>query len=171
MVQLDASLINVSKQLSRIPVGLLNDLQEESEHAVLCPLDENAPDEIKIPYANILDLRLKAIQGRNNDSAGSPAIPEIRLDTPEISVSAPESESLASRRQAVQPKTLVTSKPYNSGEAHPKHLTALFRILYLHSVINPGNHSPHIPALLVPLYSVLTQEIEPEDQSNAEGTL
>ncbi|KAJ7343602.1 regulator of Vps4 activity in the MVB pathway-domain-containing protein [Mycena albidolilacea] len=169
LVQLDASLFNVSKQLSRIPVGLLNDLQEESEHAVLCPLDENAPDEIKIPYANILDLRLKAIQGRNNDSAGSPAIPEIRLDTPEISVSAPESESLASRRQAVQPKTLVTSKPYNSGEAHPKHLTALFRILYLHSVINPGNHSPHIPALLVPLYSVLTQEIEPEDQSNAEA--
>ncbi|KAF8212364.1 regulator of Vps4 activity in the MVB pathway-domain-containing protein [Mycena galopus ATCC 62051] len=169
LVQLDASLFNVSKQLSRIPLGLLSGLEEETEHAVLCPLDENAPEEIKIPYANVLDTRFKAIQDRDNDSSSSPAIPEIRLDTPEISVSAPESESLASRRQAVLPKTLVTSKPYNTGNTHPKHLTALFRILYLHSVINPGNHSPHIPALLAPLYSVLSQEVEAEDQSNVEA--
>ncbi|KAF7363337.1 DUF292-domain-containing protein [Mycena sanguinolenta] len=167
LAQLDASLFNVSKQLSRIPISLLSGLQEESEHAGLCPLDENASAEIKIPYANILDVRLKAIQDR--DSAGSTAIPEIRLDTPEISVSEPEPETLASRRQAVQPRTLVTSKPYPAQNTHPRHLTALFRILYLHSVINPGNHSPHIPALLVPLYSVLIQEVEPEDQSNAEA--
>ncbi|KAJ7273592.1 regulator of Vps4 activity in the MVB pathway-domain-containing protein [Mycena haematopus] len=169
LVQLDASLFNISKQLARIPISLLSGLQEESEHSGLCPLHENASDEIKIPYANILDIRLKAIQDRDNTSSGSPAVPEIRLDTPEISVSAPEPESLASRRQAVQPKTLVTSKPYNSENTHPKHLTALFRILYLHSMVNPGNHSPHIPALLVPLYSVLSQEIEPEDQSNVEA--
>ncbi|KAJ6455699.1 regulator of Vps4 activity in the MVB pathway-domain-containing protein [Mycena sanguinolenta] len=167
LVQLDASLLIVSKQLSRIPLSLLSGLQEESEHAGLCPLDENASDQIKIPYANILDVRLKAIQGR--DSVGSAAIPEIRLDTPEISVSEPEPETLASRRQAAQPKTLVTSKPYPTENTHPRHLTALFRILYLHSVINPGNLSPHIPALLVPLYSVLSQEVEPEDQSNAEA--
>lgn len=135
-------------------------------------MDENAPDEIKIPYANILDIRLKAIQDRDGDSGiSASAIPEIRLEsdptvTPEISVSSPG--SFSSRRQTV-PKTLVVSKSYNSGDAHPRHLSALFRILYLHSMINPGHLSPHIPALLVPLYSVLSQEIDAEDQSNVEG--
>jgi hypothetical protein len=37
-------------------------------------------------------------------------------------------------------------------------------------MINPGNLSPHIPALLVPLYSVLSQEIESEDLAHVEGT-
>ncbi|KAJ7156093.1 regulator of Vps4 activity in the MVB pathway-domain-containing protein [Mycena crocata] len=169
LAPLDASLFTVSKQLSRIPFGLFSGLNDEPENTGLCPLDDNAPDEIKISYANNLDLRLKAIQDR--DSNGSPAaIPEIRLQsdsTPEISVSAPE--SLSSRRQATAPKTLVTSKPYVSGEAHPKHLSALFRLLYLHSVINPGNLSPHIPALILPLYSVLSQEIEPEDVPHVEA--
>ncbi|KAJ6547443.1 regulator of Vps4 activity in the MVB pathway-domain-containing protein [Mycena capillaripes] len=172
LVQLDASLFTVSKQLSRIPVGLFGCLSKEPEHAGVCPLDENAPNEIKIPYANILDIRLKAIQDRDSSSGVSASsIPEIRLEsdlavTPEISISAPE--SFSGRRQNI-PKTLVTSRSYNSGDAHPKHLSALFRILYLHSMINPGNLSPHIPALLVPLYSVLSQEIEAEDQSNVEA--
>ncbi|KAJ7940766.1 regulator of Vps4 activity in the MVB pathway-domain-containing protein [Mycena leptocephala] len=172
LARLDASLLTVSKQLSRIPVGLFNCLSEEPDHAGHCPLDENAPDEIKIPYANILDIRLKAIQDRDGDSGiSASAIPEIRLEsdptvTPEISVSSPG--SFSSRRQTV-PKTLVVSKSYNSGDAHPRHLSALFRILYLHSMINPGHLSPHIPALLVPLYSVLSQEIDAEDQSNVEA--
>ncbi|KAJ7109261.1 regulator of Vps4 activity in the MVB pathway-domain-containing protein [Mycena epipterygia] len=172
LAQLDASLFTVSKQLSRIPVGLFSGLNDEPDHAGLCPLDEIAPDEIKISYANNLDIRLKAIQNRGSDLPSSAhAIPEIRLEsepdgTPEISVSAPE--SFSGRRQGV-PKTLVTSKPYNSGDAHPKHLSAIFRLLYLHSMINPGNLSPHIPALLVPLYSVLNQEIESEDLAHVEA--
>ncbi|KAJ6596779.1 regulator of Vps4 activity in the MVB pathway-domain-containing protein [Mycena vulgaris] len=170
--QLDASLFSVSKQLDRIPIGLFSGLNDEPERSGLCPLEESAPDEIKIPYANNLDVRLKAIQDRGSDvHASASAIPEIRLEsemdvTPEISVSAPE--SFSGRRQGV-PKTLVTSKPYNSGDAHPKHLSALFRILYLHSMINPGNLSPHIPALLLPLYRVLNQEIESEDLAHVEA--
>ncbi|KAJ7452536.1 regulator of Vps4 activity in the MVB pathway-domain-containing protein [Mycena galericulata] len=171
LAQLDASLLTVSKQLSRIPVGLFSALTDEPEHADLCPLDEMAPDDIKIPIAQNLDMRLKAIQDRDIDSSvAAPAIPEIRLEsesvTPEISLSAPE--SLSSRRQTA-PKTLVTSKPFNTGDAHPKHLSALFRLLYLHSTINPGNLSPHIPALLVPLYCVLSQEIETEDLAHVEA--
>ncbi|KAJ7470653.1 regulator of Vps4 activity in the MVB pathway-domain-containing protein [Mycena latifolia] len=173
LAQLDASLFTVSKQLSRIPVSLFSGLNEELEHSGICPLEEIAPDDIKIPYANILDIRLKAIQDRGSQvQASTPAIPEIRLESemdapPEISLSTPE--SFSDRRQTV-PKTLVfTSKPYNSGEAHPKHLSALFRILYLHSMVNPGNLSPHIPALLVPLYSVLSQEIEHEDLAHVEA--
>ncbi|KAJ7098032.1 regulator of Vps4 activity in the MVB pathway-domain-containing protein [Mycena belliarum] len=172
LAQLDASLFTVSKQLSRIPVGLFSGLNEAPEHSGICPLEEIAPDRIKIPYANILDIRLKAIQDRDADvRASAPGIPEIRLEsgaevTPEISVSAPESSS--GRRQGVS-KTLVTSKPYNIGDTHPKHLSALFRLLYLHSMINPGNISPHIPALLVPLYSVLSQEIEQEDLAHVEA--
>ncbi|KAJ7710027.1 regulator of Vps4 activity in the MVB pathway-domain-containing protein [Mycena rosella] len=172
LAQLDASLFTVSKQLSRIPTGLFSGLSDEPEQSGLCPLEEIAPDKIKIPYANNLDVRLKAIQDRGSDvHAPTPAIPEIRLESetdliPEISISAPE--SFSSRRQGV-PKTLVTSKPYNSGDAHPKHLSALFRLLYLHSMINPGNISPHIPALLVPLYAVLSQEIEPDDLAHVEA--
>ncbi|KAJ7685069.1 regulator of Vps4 activity in the MVB pathway-domain-containing protein [Mycena polygramma] len=172
LAQLDASLFSISKQLTRIPAGLFSCLSEEPEHSGLCPLDENAPETTKIPYANILDTRLKAIQDRDSDSRiPASTIPEIRLEsdsgvTPEISVSAPE--SFSGRRRNV-PKTLVTSKLFTSGDAHPKHISALFRILYLHSMINPGNLSPHIPALLVPLYSVLSQEIEAEDQSNVEA--
>ncbi|KAJ7632505.1 regulator of Vps4 activity in the MVB pathway-domain-containing protein [Roridomyces roridus] len=172
LAQLDASVLSVSKQLSRIPVGLLSDLSDEPEHTSLCPLEETAPDDIKITYAQNLDIRLKAIQDRDIDS-GAPvdAIPEIRLEpepnsTPEISLSTPE--SLASRLQAA-PKTLVTSRPYNTGDAHPKHSSALFRLLYLHSMINPGNLSPHIPALLATLYSVLCQEIEADDLAHVEA--
>ncbi|KAJ7172601.1 regulator of Vps4 activity in the MVB pathway-domain-containing protein [Mycena filopes] len=173
LAQLDASLFAVSKDLSRIPVGLFDGLSDEPEHAQLCPLNEDAPEEIKIPYANNLDIRLKVIQDRDSSRSSSP-IPEIRLEadsggTPEISVSAPE--TLSSRRNTA-PKTLVTAQSapsYSTGDAHPKHLSALFRILYLHSVINPGNHSPHIPALLVPLYSVLSQEIETADLSHVEA--
>ncbi|KAJ7046656.1 regulator of Vps4 activity in the MVB pathway-domain-containing protein [Mycena alexandri] len=174
LAQLDASLLAVSKDLSRIPVGLFDGLGDEPEHAELCPLNEDAPDEIKIPYASNLDVRLKAIQDRDRESRSSSPMPEIRLEadsggTPEISVSAPE--TLSSRRNTA-PKTLVTAQSaplYSTGDAHPKHLSALFRILYLHSMINPGNHSPHIPALLVPLYSVLSQEIETEELAHVEA--
>ncbi|KAJ7740722.1 regulator of Vps4 activity in the MVB pathway-domain-containing protein [Mycena maculata] len=172
LAQLDVSLFAVSKQLTGIPIGLFSGLSDEPEHTGLCPFDEMAPDDMKIAYAHNLDVRLKAIQDRDIDSrVSASAIPEIRLEpeanvTPEISVSTPE--SLSSRRQTA-PKTLVTSKPYNSGDTHPKHLSALFRLLYLHSMINPGNLSPHIPALLVPLYSVLSQEIETEDLAHVEA--
>ncbi|KAJ6630677.1 regulator of Vps4 activity in the MVB pathway-domain-containing protein [Mycena sp. CBHHK59/15] len=169
LVQLDASLLAVSKQLSRIPASLFSGLNEEPDHTGLCPLDEDAPDATKIPYANNLDNRMKAIQDRDS-GVSVPSIPEIRLEaeadvTPEISLTTPE--GFSGRRQNV-PQTLVTSKLYASGEAHQKHLSALFRLLYLHSTINPGNLSPHIPALLVPLYSVLNQEIESEDLAHVE---
>ncbi|KAJ7285961.1 regulator of Vps4 activity in the MVB pathway-domain-containing protein [Mycena rebaudengoi] len=171
LAPLDATLLAVSKQLARIPSGLFSGLNDEPpEHTGLCPLDEFAPEEIKITYADNLDTRIKSIQGRNSDPSASP-VPEIRLEedsepTPEISLSGPE--SFSRRRQNV-PKTLVMSQSHKSGELHPKHQSALFRLLYLHSVINPGNLSPHIPALLVPLYSVLNQEIEPEDLEHVEA--
>ncbi|KAJ3709387.1 hypothetical protein DFJ43DRAFT_246188 [Lentinula guzmanii] len=40
---------------------------------------------------------------------------------------------------------------------------------YLHFAVNPGNLSPHIPALLLSLYSVLNQEVEPEDFAHVEA--
>ncbi|KAJ7219165.1 regulator of Vps4 activity in the MVB pathway-domain-containing protein [Mycena pura] len=173
LAQLDSSLLAVSQQLSRIPAHLFADLSDEPDQAGLCPLNENAPDEIKIPYANSLDVRLKAIRERDRDSCDSaPSIPEIRFESntnavPQISVTAPETRSL--RRQDVPSRTSVAPQPSNVGELHPKHLSAFLRVLYLHSVINPGNLSPYISALLVPLYSVLNQEIEREDMSHVEA--
>lgn len=169
---LDAALLKVSKQLSRIPPSLFIGLEDEPEVSPLCPLDEIATDDIKISCASNLDVRLKALRAHNLNPGSTPQItPEIRLEsdnegTPEISLSTPE--SLSARRKNV-PTTLVASKIYNGGNTHEKHSSALLRLLYLHSCINPGNHSPHIPSLLVPLYSVLCQEIEPQDVAHAEA--
>ncbi|KAJ7063188.1 regulator of Vps4 activity in the MVB pathway-domain-containing protein [Mycena amicta] len=167
LAPLDNSLLNVSSQLSRIPSSLYGGLDEEPERAIPCPLDENAPEDIRISYANILDVRLKAIHDR--DAGPATAIPEIRLEfnapsPPQISISAPS--TLSERRSAAPTITLT---PHTAGGVHPKHLSALCRILYLHTTINPGHLSPHIPALLVPLYLVLNQEIELEDLAHAEA--
>lgn len=165
MAALDASLLKVSKQISRIPTGLFQGLEDEPESSPLCPLDNCAPDNTKINCARNLDARLTVIHVQNPEEPGSSSIPEIRLESgiaevPEISLSEPET------RRKASPATVVLS---NSGNVHPKHLSALLRLLYLHSAINPGNLSPHIPALLVPLYSVLSQEIEIEDLAHVEG--
>ena len=173
---LDLSLLKTYKQLNRIPSSLFSGLEDERETTDICPLDEAAPDDIRIDCATNLDFRLRDIQEHDmkcstTDSSTSNFTPEIRIesdysDTPEISLSSPESNS--SGRHNVS-TTLLPSKAYNSANAHQKHLSALLRILYLHSCINPGNHSPHIPSLLVPLYSVLLQEIEPQDLAHVEA--
>jgi hypothetical protein len=134
-------------------------------------MDHIASDDIKIVCANNLDYRLKVIQDWNSEPSIDSITPEIRLEsdgdgTPEISLSAPE--SLSSLQQNT-PTTLLPSKVYHSGSANQKHSSALLRLLYLHTSINPGNHSPHLPTLLVPLYSVLTQEIEPQDSAHVEA--
>lgn len=113
-------------------------------------------------------------------------MPEIRLDndaeessessvhldasdgaTPGISLSAPDSPS-SSHSQA--PTTLVPSRAYSAiGGAHHKHASALLRLLYIHSCLNPANRSPHIASLLVPLYSAMIEEVEPEEVAHAEA--
>lgn len=170
---MDVSLLSVAKQVSRIKPSLFNRLEDEPEQSELCPLDDTAPEGLRIDCAKNLDSRISAIHARNSSSTTSSGIPEIRLEPesngiPEISLSGPETESISSRRPNA-PTLLVSSKPYSTGSAHQTHASALLRLLYLHSSINPGNMSPHVPSLLVPLYSVMCEEIEAEDLAHAEA--
>ncbi|KAJ4495657.1 regulator of Vps4 activity in the MVB pathway-domain-containing protein [Lentinula lateritia] len=157
---LDLSLVKVAKQLSGIPSDLFGGLQDEPESSNLCPLDNSAPDGLKITYANNLSARLQIIQKtRHPDS--SPSIPEIRLE--------PDAPDDASEVSAISGSTVLHPSNAFGAQAHERHTSALLRLLYLHSSVNPGNLSPHIPALLLPLYSVLNQEVEPDDLAHVEA--
>ncbi|KAI9446513.1 regulator of Vps4 activity in the MVB pathway-domain-containing protein [Lactarius indigo] len=161
---LDAALTGAIKDLFRVPANLFSSLEEEPETLSGCPLDPQADSDIKISCAANLDIRLRAI----NESSHEPQnLPEIRLDgvdtTPVISVTSPDAEDSAT------PRTLLYSQSFNTGGAHPKHASALIRLLYIHSCLNPANHSPHMASLLIPVYSVLLQEVESPDVAHVEA--
>ncbi|KAI0054000.1 hypothetical protein FA95DRAFT_1600501 [Auriscalpium vulgare] len=167
LVPLDASLMNSIKDLFRVPVNLFSGLEEAPESSD-GPLDEAAADGIRIACALNLDIRLEAIHSRDATDSDAPAIPEIRLEpdspvAPDISVTAPDSDS------GHATKTLYSSQAFSSGGAHHKHASALIRLLYIHSCLNPANKSPHMASLLIPLYSVLNQEVEPQDLAHVEA--
>ena len=157
---LDAALTGAIKDLFRVPAVLFSGLEDEPESFEACPLDPSADEKIKISCATNLDIRLAAIR-RNED--GSQGLPEIRLDDeadiiPEISVVSPGAH-----------QTVFPARPFNTGNAHPKHASALIRLLYIHSCLNPANKSPHMASLLIPLYSVLCQEVGAPDVSHVEA--
>ncbi|KAJ7582883.1 regulator of Vps4 activity in the MVB pathway-domain-containing protein [Mycena floridula] len=150
-IQLDVALRNVSDQLSRIPPSLFADLEQAPKSSVMCPLSSSALPERRITCANNLDDRIKVLRARNNSTPSE--IPEIRLESSTEPASSDGSNRMLS----------------NGGHAHPLHISALLRLLYLHSSINPGNISPHLPSLLVPIYVVLLQEKDPEDLAHVEA--
>ncbi|KAF8894569.1 regulator of Vps4 activity in the MVB pathway-domain-containing protein [Infundibulicybe gibba] len=162
-MSLDSTLLSVYQQLSRVPPNLFSGLEDQPDASSLSPLDDNAGDDIRIPAANNLDVRLRLLQEVNSEIRLLSTTPEIRVEsetTPEISVSSPDSS---------QQNTLVYSKVLAFGNAHQRHSAALLRLLYMHAAINPGNLSPHLPSLLIPLYTVLNCEIEPEDIAHLEA--
>jgi hypothetical protein len=169
----DRSIMNVYQQLTRVPQGLFATLEEEPEATPMSPLDDTSSDHIRIPCASNFDKRLLMLQ-EGNSSAVTPSTPEIRLDSPvpEISLTEPPTSPTKSTfpsKPPTVPTLLLHSKFLNAFGAHQKHKSALLRLLYIHSCLNPANRSPHIASLLVPLYSVLIQEIELEDLAHAEA--
>ncbi|KAF9652839.1 hypothetical protein BDM02DRAFT_3265870 [Thelephora ganbajun] len=171
---LDTNLIEAAKQLSRVPPNLYAFLEEDPEWVGISPLDEGALEQIRIPYASNLDQRLDAISQKDSGSIGdSNTTPEIRLEaddipaTPEINVTAPENPS---DETPTEPITLVASSSFGTASnANRKHMSALVRLLYVHSCLNPTHRSPYIASLLIPLYSVLNMEIEAQDVAHAEA--
>jgi hypothetical protein len=159
---LDVALTTAIKDLFRVPASLFSRLEEEPESFEDCPLDPDADEKIKLSSSANLDLRLKAIdQGRDDPQV----LPEIRFEgdadmTPEISVTSPGS---------APPRTLIPSHSFNTGGVHPRHASVLIRLLYIHSCLNPANDSPHMASLLIPLYSVLLQEVESPDVAHVEA--
>lgn len=167
MTPRDALLLDISKQLSSIPFTLFSNLLDSPEHAKLCPLDDSATDEIKITSARNLDVRLRLLQERNQKASSVSKMPGIQVQTngtPEISLSSPTTGVFGG------PTTLLPFRSCsNIGDADQRHSSALLRLLYLHTSINPGNLSPNMPSLLVPLYTVLNQEIEPDELAHVEA--
>jgi len=171
---LDANLMEAAKQLSRVPPNLYVLLEEDPEWVGISPLDEGAPEQIRLPCAHNLDLRLDAINQKDSGSVDVlDTTPEIRLETddipttPEISITAPENPS---DETPVTPTTLVASRSFGTASnANRKHMSALVRLLYVHSCLNPAHRSPYIASLLIPLYSVLNMEIEAQDVAHAEA--
>lgn len=170
MVQSDLTLLNISTLLSRVPHSIFSGLQDEPEISPLSRLDATSSSDIRLVCASNLDFRLELIQ-QSQDSKTSMRenTPEIRLEsniTPDISLTTIDTFA---QQQSVTPTTLLSAKHYNISDAHPKHISALLRLLYIHSCLNPLNHSPHIPSLLIPLYSVFLQECEPKDIAHVEA--
>ncbi|KAI0319366.1 regulator of Vps4 activity in the MVB pathway-domain-containing protein [Amylostereum chailletii] len=167
LAPIDASLTGAIKDLFRVPANLFAGLEEEPDSSYVSPLDDSAPDEVRIHCAANLDIRLQAIHGQDaGDAASQPPDITLELDSqpaPSISVTSPDSDT------SHPPATLHSSRNFSTGGAHPKHASALIRLLYIHACLNPANHSPHMASLLIPLYSVLIQEIEPQDLAHVEA--
>ncbi|KAL0573269.1 hypothetical protein V5O48_008676 [Marasmius crinis-equi] len=147
---LDTSLIQAAQQLSSIPSNLFYGLETVSKSSSLCPVDDAAPSEVKLLCAKNLDIRLKAIQDEKSPATVIRNIPEIRFENETTQTSVPDASSILEG-------------------VHEKHFSALLRILYLHTSINPANRSPNVPILLAPVYSVLNQEIDGEDSAHVEA--
>ncbi|KAI5983056.1 regulator of Vps4 activity in the MVB pathway-domain-containing protein [Pisolithus albus] len=168
LARADAVIANVSESLFHLPSDLFSLLEDEPDNLALCPLDDQADEAIKIACARNLDARLELVRRRNAEPEVQ-AIPEIRLEH-QVQADSPEKPSGSDTSQKEETHTtLVQAQPYVLPPAHHKHLSALLRLLYVHACLNPANQAPHIPALLVPLYSALTREVEPADAAHAEA--
>ena len=135
-------------------------LENEPESFSQCPLNEGGRDE---EIAQLLDSRLLTLDGQSNHA---PPTPEIRL---ELHSEETDASPATNDTVAVEGTTLMPSRKCMFGYAHPKHCSALLRLLYFHMTINPGNISPHLSSLLVPLYSALMQEVDSEDLAHVEA--
>jgi hypothetical protein len=166
--------MEVSRQLSRVPPTLYAFLEEDPEWVGISPLDEDVSEEIRIPFAHNLDRRLDIIGQKDSGNISDlETTPEIRLEaddipgTPEINVTAPENPSDETPAAAT---TLVASRSLGTASnTSRRHMSALIRLLYVHSCLNPAHRSPYIASLLIPLYSTLNMEIEAQDVAHAEA--
>lgn len=165
----DRDLLAIYKQLSGLPGNVYSMLEGEPEMSRLSPLDEDAPEDLKISSASWLDMRLNVLQNRAKE-ASSPT-PEIRLEselhsTPGISLTSFDSTMPASASTST---TLLPSRKYISANVHPKHCSSLLRLLYLHKSMNPESPLFRSASILVPLYSVLSREVDSEDLPHVEA--
>ncbi|KAK2467004.1 hypothetical protein APHAL10511_001262 [Amanita phalloides] len=162
LAPLDATLLDISKQLFRIPSVLFLHLDKDPGISNTCPLDAEAPDNIRIPCANNLELRLAALHNEQKKSSMmAPAIP--------VGIHNPSDDTWFNNNSRGALVANQISEAFSLPHVHHKNSSALLRILYIHATINPGALSPHVPSLLIPLYTAFTQEVEPEHADHTEA--
>ncbi|KAL4253864.1 IST1 family protein [Abortiporus biennis] len=137
---------------------------DPSKHDTVPEIRLEATPEIRLEEATDSAEKSTADSESTNDAPSQ--LDVSGLATPEISLSAPDSPT--STGSSV-PTTLLASKAYAAAGANPRHASALLRLLYIHSCLNPANRSPQIASLLVPLYSALAEEVEPQDLAHIEA--
>jgi len=170
---LNDNLLNAYKQLSGLSRDLFALLEDEPESFKQCPLHEASPENIRISFAGGLEARLQLVQAQTAEGMQPLPTPEICLEpgidiTPGISLT--PSDSYSNDSEAPNPPTtLLPPRRRIFGNAHPIHCASLLRLLYLHNAINPGNFAYHAPSFMVPLYSVLMQEVDAEDLTHLEA--
>lgn len=166
-VPLDTALRAAYKQLRGLPRDFYAMLKDEPESFSHCPLNEGGRDEA---IARTLESRLLVLGGQSKYDASLSPTPEIRLELHEgTSDTSNANHDTVTAEGPTTSTTLMPSKKCMFGYAHPRHCSALLRLLYFHMTINPGNISPHLSSLLVPLYSVLMQEVDSEDLAHVEA--
>jgi len=166
--ELDDRLSEVFKELSGLPRDMFSQLDNEPEEFIQCPLNDEAPEDIRIPNARILESRLNEMNFTTCESPrpGITLEGEADVSTPGISISNFDS---GQPEDVAVPKTLLHSRKCMFGTAHARHCSVLLRVLYLHNTINPANPSSHTASLLVPLYSAMLQEVETEHLGHVEA--
>jgi hypothetical protein len=150
--------------------------EHESQDSPL-PREDEVPE---IRLESTPEIRLEGPEDHHDAEAeAQSATPDVESDidassrlgsdsgiTPEISLSVPGSPTSVHSGLST---TLLASRAYSSFGAHPRHASSLLRLLYLHSSLNPAHRSPQIASLLVPLYSALAEEADPEDAAHVEA--
>ena len=160
----DAVLLDVSQQLSKAPSALFIDGLKEPKCSINCPVHGRPVRGEKSATAGNLDNRLRVLRIENSHPLPVPGT--VTGVTPKLSLppSGPATGDVLDG-SAIHP----VGDSCDSETLHKQHRSALLRLLYLHTLINPGNTSPQVPSLLVLLYGVLNREIEPEDWAHVEA--
>jgi len=170
--QADATLLGAWRQLSGLPPHLFAMLEDAPVMSAQCPLygdAETDPDPLDLTNsAEVLNRRLSLLQRSSKENVRLSPTPEVRVEE-EGPTELPYSTNSALLSPPLSSRTILSPKEFTFGSAHAKHCSALLRLLYLHSTVNPGNISPYSASLLVPLYSVLCQEVDSDDAAHIEA--
>lgn len=175
LLPIDKTLTKLFESLTKVPAYLYSGLGDDPEQSPLCPVHEAASDELRIPFASCIDARIQLIHdsiapGDKRTNGASPSTPEIRLQS-DSAPSTPQDASFDPGQTSKKStsSTLLAPMAFRNIAAHQYHVSALLRLLYIHKSLNPATHSPHIASLLIPLYTVMTQEADPEELAHAEA--
>jgi len=170
--QADTTLLSAWRQLSSLPSHLFAMLEDAPVMSTQCPLYGDAETDSDssdlTSSAEVLNRRLSLLQRSSKEKVRLSPTPEVRVEE-EDTTELPYSTDSALLSPPLNSRTILSRKEFTFGSAHEKHCSALLRLLYLHSTVNPGNLSPYSASLLVPLYSVLCQEIDSDDVAHIEA--
>ena len=169
----DQVLLNQFDALVRVPHELYTSLAEAPELSHLCPLHDSASNDTRIPSSFNIDARLELIQRTAaNGEENTTITPEIRLEFDDEDEPEPSDTSSVAGRDSSRspaPSIIHPSGALRAIRAHPRHVSALLRLLFVHHSLNPAAQHQYAASLLVPIYAVLDQEADELEHAHVEA--